>query len=749
MVNTRSSGKDKKFNAKPTSQQRKRRINDEANADSQGSTKHEKASTKKCKRCTVNTNCSPFHVDKSSNRSFYSQVNMKPPFSMYAPPYNQMNGHSEKNDSCWTLSLGDTVAIHIMERTAINANQFTEIYPFTVPWSCGEIISMFTSDHGENEKKWRCSDEIKIEVRWFYKLNEISGISKKSFLSNTEVCIEEMLETDKVSEIELSSILSPVQMHISPGEQEASITTNPLQMPEIHYYCHRLWSIHRKSLMPIGADRNRFKRGIMYSKYLGPNGVARVSFEKLNQCGGDMKSYSSKVSSTCTDLSEWREMVQNGIETLSLSQVSVAIEDEGTSLIGREKEQEQITSFLRSAIKGTDKKVQEQANKCSLFIAGPPGVGKTATVRLVISKLRKDQSNGNIPPFKYIHLNGMEMRHPFDAYCRLWEALSPFKEKCAPGEAAARLELYFAGDDSSDEDQNCYNQMDNQEAVVLLIDEMDYLVTKKETVLYNLFDWPTRSGNGSSQLIVIGISNTLNLPERLHPRVQSRLGSERCIYRAYKENDCINIFKNKLPYFESIFREDAIRFAAKKMAAQSGDIRKFFQLAKTALENLLSDVLLGNVCFDGKLLQVCIDDVLKASREMFDTILSKAISCSTPLEALLYISLASMKQKSGREVGGFELKDVLIKMDGIASAFGDEAYLPSPTFQELVDMLNRLSEASIITLLTPNGRNHYGTSGASNTRISLSLDDYEVLNAFRSTYHSKLAEKHLGRSLLF
>ena len=369
MVNTRSLGKDNKS----TSLQRKRRINDEVNVDSQDSTKHEKATTKKCKRYTVNTIRSPFHVDKSTNRSFYSEVNMKPPFSMYAPPYNQMDDHSEENDACWTLSLGDTVAIHIMERKAINANKFTEIYPFTVPWSCGEIISMFTSNYGKHEKEWRCSDEIKIEVRWFYKLNEISGLSKKSFLSKTEICIEEMLETDEVNEIELSSILSPVQMHTSPGEQEVFITTNPLHMPEIHYYCHRLWSIHRKSLVPIGADRNRFKRGVMYSKYLGPNGVARVSFEKLNQCCDDMKSYSSKVSTTCTDSSEWRKIIQNGIETLSLSQVSVAVKNEGISLIGREKEQEQITSFLRSAIKGTNKKVKGQTNKCSLFIAGPPG----------------------------------------------------------------------------------------------------------------------------------------------------------------------------------------------------------------------------------------------------------------------------------------------------------------------------------------------------------------------------------------
>ena len=38
----------------------------------------------------------------------------------------------------------------------------------------------------------------------------------------------------------------------------------------------------------------------------------------------------------------------------------------------------------------------------------------------------------------------------------------------------------------------------------------------RQTVLYNLFDWPGRKG---SRLSIIGIANTMDLPERLHPRI--------------------------------------------------------------------------------------------------------------------------------------------------------------------------------------------------------------------------------------
>jgi origin recognition complex subunit 1 len=47
---------------------------------------------------------------------------------------------------------------------------------------------------------------------------------------------------------------------------------------------------------------------------------------------------------------------------------------------------------------------------------------------------------------------------------------------------------------------------------VLLIDELDALVTKKQTLLYNLFDWPCHS---HSRLLVIAIANTMDLPEKL------------------------------------------------------------------------------------------------------------------------------------------------------------------------------------------------------------------------------------------
>ena len=59
---------------------------------------------------------------------------------------------------------------------------------------------------------------------------------------------------------------------------------------------------------------------------------------------------------------------------------------------------------------------------------------------------------------------------------------------------------------------------------VCLVDEMDYLLSKDSTILYNFFSWPMQSQSG---LIFIGVANTTNLPEVLTSRLQSRLDIHR------------------------------------------------------------------------------------------------------------------------------------------------------------------------------------------------------------------------------
>ena len=99
----------------------------------------------------------------------------------------------------------------------------------------------------------------------------------------------------------------------------------------------------------------------------------------------------------------------------------------------------------------------------------------------------------------------MRLPQPNHAYALLWEALTG--EKRGADAAARLLDKRF----SSGEEQ--------EERVVVLVDELDYMLTQRQEVLYNLFEWPGRKNAG---LAVIGIANTLGLPERLDPKVRRR-----------------------------------------------------------------------------------------------------------------------------------------------------------------------------------------------------------------------------------
>ena len=90
-------------------------------------------------------------------------------------------------------------------------------------------------------------------------------------------------------------------------------------------------------------------------------------------------------------------------------------------------------------------------------------------------------------------------------YSPLWEALTG--QEAAPARAVQLLEKRFGESTAGAQRRRKF-----VEPLVLVLDELDYLVTRKQSVIYNLFEWAT---NATSGLIVVAISNTMDLPERV------------------------------------------------------------------------------------------------------------------------------------------------------------------------------------------------------------------------------------------
>mmetsp|Transcript_2957 Transcript_2957/g.7332 ORF Transcript_2957/g.7332 Transcript_2957/m.7332 type:complete len:232 (+) Transcript_2957:360-1055(+) len=119
----------------------------------------------------------------------------------------------------------------------------------------------------------------------------------------------------------------------------------------------------------------------------------------------------------------------------------------------------------------------------------------------------------------------------------------------------------------------------------LLVDELDYLVTRKQTGLYNLYEWPTRP---NSKLVVLGIANTMDLPERMLPRIASRLGFRRISFAPYSYQQLDKVIHSRLKQLDA-FDSKAIELCSRKVAAVSGDVRKALQICRQACDLARTD----------------------------------------------------------------------------------------------------------------------------------------------------------------
>ncbi|KAM7190549.1 P-loop containing nucleoside triphosphate hydrolase protein [Naviculisporaceae sp. PSN 640] len=232
-----------------------------------------------------------------------------------------------------------------------------------------------------------------------------------------------------------------------------------------------------------------------------------------------------------------------------------------TSLPCRESEFSLVYSHLEAAI-------TEGTGTC-IYISGTPGTGKTATVREVVSHLDAAVRADELDDFIFVEINGMKITDPHQSYSLLWEALKG--QRVSPSQALDLLEREFS------------HPSPRRVPCVVLMDELDQLVTKNQGVMYNFFNWP---GLRHSRLIVLAVANTMDLPERtLSNKISSRLGLTRITFPGYNHEQLMRIVQSRLEGVPGdIVDPDAIQFAARKVAAVSGDARRALDICRRAVE---------------------------------------------------------------------------------------------------------------------------------------------------------------------
>ncbi|NXM75667.1 ORC1 protein, partial [Serilophus lunatus] len=234
------------------------------------------------------------------------------------------------------------------------------------------------------------------------------------------------------------------------------------------------------------------------------------------------------------------------------------------SLPCREEEFQDIYNFVES-------KLIDGTGGC-MYISGVPGTGKTATVHEVIHCLQQAAENDELPSFQFVEINGMKLTDPHQAYVQILELLTG--QKVTATHAAVLLAKLFS------------TPGPKRKTTVLIVDELDLLWTRKQNVMYNLFDWPTQK---HSKLIILAIANTMDLPERIMMnRVSSRLGLTRMSFQPYTYKQLQQIISSRLKGVKA-FEEDAIQLVSRKVAALSGDARRCLDICRRATEICESD----------------------------------------------------------------------------------------------------------------------------------------------------------------
>lgn len=119
------------------------------------------------------------------------------------------------------------------------------------------------------------------------------------------------------------------------------------------------------------------------------------------------------------------------------------------------------------------------------------------------------------------------------------------------------------------------------------MDELDQLLTTKQDVVYNFFNWPTMR---DSQLFVIAIANRMDLPQQLAAKIKSRLGLQTLLFQPYDRASLVEIVQSRLVAHprstedHKVLTPDAITLAATKMAGTNGDARRVLDACRRAVE---------------------------------------------------------------------------------------------------------------------------------------------------------------------
>lgn len=235
-------------------------------------------------------------------------------------------------------------------------------------------------------------------------------------------------------------------------------------------------------------------------------------------------------------------------------------------VVGREDERMELRGFIDTC--------KEAAKGGCIYVSGPPGTGKSATVSEILSQV--DEGKG----VKKAYINCMSLKSSRDMSTLLLTTLLGDDTDILESEARQTLQGMF-----------CPRKKANAPLYIITLDEIDHILTLDLEFLYQLFTW---SMAPTSHLVLVGIANALDLTDRLLPRLKARNLKPNLLpflpYTAAQIKAVLTTrLKSLMPNgceegYIPFLHPAALELCSRKVAAQSGDLRKAFDIIRRSLD---------------------------------------------------------------------------------------------------------------------------------------------------------------------
>lgn len=212
------------------------------------------------------------------------------------------------------------------------------------------------------------------------------------------------------------------------------------------------------------------------------------------------------------------------------------------ALCGREQEFSTICGWIEKAM--------NSGQPLSVYISGSPGTGKTATLKRVSEYFARRAI--------FTISNCASVTSQTKLIETILNTLECYEKPSLATLTAAlkRLKKHF----------------------VLILDEIDHLTSKTNSFLYAAFQWPQTI---TSRLVVIGVANSIDLTERLLPKLRLAQPPETLVFTPYTKDNIAQILKNKMADDADYAMDTAaVELCSRKVAAMTGDLRTALHIMK-------------------------------------------------------------------------------------------------------------------------------------------------------------------------